>query len=132
MDGLQRMRTQLDGISSIRLTLELGDYRPPKQELEAMLSIAISFPVVDTEPEMEKVIAEIGHLQREVETWRAVVHPYAFGPRDPVEPITLANLRPMLDALTQRLLESIERTEDAIVEAVPSINGGERSIERSR
>ncbi|HEL3863029.1 hypothetical protein ACODUO_03165 [Stenotrophomonas maltophilia] len=121
MEGLDRLRTQLDGISSIRYTLEHGDYRAPKQELEAMLNIAISFPVVDTEPEMEQVITEIGLLKSEVDTWRQATHVYAFGAADPVEPRQLANLRPMLDALTDRLHESIERTEAAILVAVPGV-----------
>ena len=132
LSALGRLSTKLDGISSIRVTLEHGDYRPSKQELEAMLSFQISFPVLDAEPELVRVIADVGNLQREVETWIAATHPYAFGPRDPVEPITLANLRPMYDALTDRLHDAIERTEAAIVAAVPGIKAHVARIERSR
>ncbi|MDY4296795.1 MULTISPECIES: hypothetical protein [unclassified Xanthomonas] len=118
-ESLGRLSYRLDGVSSVRSTFADGDYQPKEVEIEMLLGLSIEIPLLDLDPELDKVLSAISVLRQRLAAWERVVSVLKLPGTERLLAsdrftVRLKKLAPMFDKLTTELHEAIEAAEAAI------------------
>lgn len=116
--SLETLSRRLDTVSSIRSTLGVGTYEPKREEFELFIQIDFEFPVLEIEPELERVILASGWLREALEQWRRATQSLLIALPERVSAARVEAVSPLLDTLNDLIQDSLMDVESEVDRAL--------------